>query len=147
MVIPDTVNTDQGRADSILVEDVLHFKPSMLLKYGVAMPSMFRARQNKHREVVVRDDRAVYTEYAILFYEYESKEAMMENIAKEYPHNRHGRDDGDDPMYFLLRDAIVGSRLEPKLPSEPIPPPDDDHDGVSDDLDKEPIGCFEFKQF
>lgn len=142
VMIPDMANTDQRHADSLLVEDVYHCKPSMLLKHHVAMPSMFRARQSKHREMVVFDERASYTEYAILFYEYESEEAMRENIPYEYPNNRHGRDDAD-PMFFLLRDANVGSLDEPKLPTAPVPPPDTVSEGS---LSKEevPLGSFMF---
>ena len=114
VVIPDMEkpiehdsNGAQARANTVLVEDVLHTDPSMLLKHRVAYPSMFYERQLKHREMVMFETKAIYSEYAIVFYEYESKEAMMENFPLEYPQNRHGRGADAPPHYFLFRDTSV----------------------------------------
>ena len=115
--IPDMKKQEEGLADSVFVEDVLHCSPSMLLEHHVAMPSMFRARQNKHREIVVFDHHFVYPEYAILFYEYEDEKAMLENIPLEYPQNRHGVDPGKNALYFLLQ-AQSSSKPSPDEQSE-----------------------------
>ena len=128
---------------------------------------MFRARQSKRREMVVFDERAVYPQYAILFYEYESEEAMKENIKNEFPQNRHGLEDAD-PLHFILRDVDFGSPDQPRIPSD-IPPPDpvpdeqddeeeenkknkekekdDDDDDGEDEEDEKPPGSFTFNQF
>ena len=148
VVIPDMNNTEPGVADSLFIEDVHHCRPSSLLNHRVALPSMFRARQSKHREMVVFDERAVYPQYAILFYEYESEEAMKEYIPLEFPQNRHGLEDAD-PLHFILRDVGVGSPDHPEIPTYPIPPPDPvpDEDDDSDGEDEKPSGSFTFNQF
>ena len=153
VVIPDMENEASGHADSVFVEDVIHCRPSQLLEHKVALPSMIRARQNKRREMVAFDGRAVYYEYAILFYEYESKEAMIENIPLEYPNNRHGIDKKENPLYFLLRDYCLDSVCEtehsdkskgtPKtgIPHIPQPDPVTEHNPAFD------LGRFTFDQF
>ena len=148
VVIPDMNNTEPGVADSLFIEDVHHCRPSSLLNHRVALPSMFRARQSKRREMVVFDERAVYPQYAILFYEYESEEAMRQNIKNEFPQNRHGLGDAD-PLHFILRDVGVGSPDHPEIPTYPIPPPDPvpDEDDDSDGEDEKPSGSFTFNQF
>ena len=123
VVIPDMENTKPGVADSLFIEDVLHCQPSMLRRHQVALPSMFRARQGKRREMVAFGNDSVCPQYAILFYEYESEEAMRQNIPLEFPQNRHGLEDAD-PMHFILRDVDVGDPDHPETPSVPIPPPD-----------------------
>ena len=114
VVIPDMEkpiqrdsNGAQARANTVLVEDVLHTGPSMLLKHRVAYPSMFYERQLKHREIVMFETKAIYSEYAIVFYEYESKEAMEKMFPLEYPQNRHGCGADAPPYYFLFRDTSV----------------------------------------
>lgn len=154
VVIPDMMDEDkEGHADSVFVEDVIHGRPSQLLEHKVALPSMIRARQNKRREMVAFDDRSVYYEYAILFYEYESEKAMIENIPFEYPNNRHGIDKKENPLYFLLRDYCLDSVCEtehsdnskgtPKTGIPHIPPPDPvtEHNPAFD------LGRFTFDQF
>ena len=116
VVIPEMDKTEKGHADSLFVEDVLTCRPSQLLQHEVAWPSMFRARQLKRREMVVSDERSALFEYGILFYQYESEEAMLKNIPLEYPRNRHGIDEKESPLYFLMRTFCLDG--EPSSTSE-----------------------------
>ena len=128
--LPDLKLTDEGEADSVLVEDTPHCTPASVLAHPESAPSMLQARQNKRREMVMFDHMATYTEYAILVYEYESPEAMIANLDKEYPRNPHGvpqpLDEKEvpqpwDPLHFLTQ--RFGPNSDGKVPVS-LPGPD-----------------------
>jgi len=108
--------------DSVFIEDTQHCSIQAAREYPIVAPSPFDTRQAKNREAVIFDPNQMYTQYAVLVYQYESEDAMMKNIVNEYPNNRHGISLGEngDPLPLYFHNLTNSS----SNPPPPIPGPD-----------------------
>jgi len=117
------------RFDSVFIEDTQHCSTKAALDYPIVAPSPFDARQNKKREMVIFNPNQIYTQYAILVYQYESEEAMQANKCNEYPHDRHciplGKNGDPLPLYFFGRNLYGPKEVEGVLIVEDTPPFDE----------------------